>query len=164
MNFDNVPLPWGTSVRNRTVANPTDVSAVKSRSRSVCPKFVCFTRSSNLARKNYPQRTPGYSRLVCCLLFIRGRMNHKTIKIPPAAIALDALDFQFLELGCIFLLRYLHHLPLQCDFDFTSPLEDDFSGEAHELLVAGNAFLVAGNAFHVEERFPCLQERIVRNT
>jgi hypothetical protein len=22
-----------------------------------------------------------------------------------------------------------NHLPLQCDFDFTSPLEDDFSGE-----------------------------------
>jgi len=39
--------------------------------------------------------------------------------------------------GCIFLLRYLHHLPLQCDFDFTSPLEDDFSGEAHLVFNGG---------------------------
>lgn len=52
-------------------------------------------------------------------------------------------------LVCVFLLRYLHHLPLQCDFEFTLPLEDDFSGEAHEFLVAGNAFLVARKAFHV---------------
>jgi hypothetical protein len=43
---------------------------------------------------------------------------------------LHAFDRQLLEFGRVFLLRYLHRLPLQCNCDFTSPLEDEISGEA----------------------------------
>ena len=41
----------------------------------------------------------------------------------------NSLDRQFLELGRVLLLRYLHRLPFPCDFDCTSPLEDEISGK-----------------------------------
>jgi hypothetical protein len=44
---------------------------------------------------------------------------------------LDALDRQFLELGRVCLLRYLHFLPSKSDDNFRSPLADEISGEAH---------------------------------
>jgi hypothetical protein len=43
---------------------------------------------------------------------------------------LDALDCQFLELGRVCLLRYLHFLPSKSDANFRSPLADEISGEA----------------------------------
>ena len=42
----------------------------------------------------------------------------------------DSLDRQFLELNRILLLRYLHCLPFHGDGDYTSPGEDEISGEA----------------------------------
>jgi hypothetical protein len=43
--------------------------------------------------------------------------------------AFHPLDRQLLELGGVFLPRYLHRLPFQSNFCFTSPLEDYFSGK-----------------------------------
>ena len=43
---------------------------------------------------------------------------------------LDPLDRLFLELGGVFLLRDLLSSSSKCDVKFTSPLEDEISGEA----------------------------------
>ena len=58
-------------------------------------------------------------------------MNNTTetalIRVPVKNLVLSPLNVR--NSSFIFLLRYLLHPPLQCDFDSTSLLEDDFSGE-----------------------------------